>query len=237
MSIAYNSMGALDQGADDHDVDSYPRMLDLFCGAGGAAMGYHRAGFDVVGVDIAPQPRYPFEFHQADALTYPLDGFDVIHASPPCQGYTRARHIQGREHPQLLDALRERLSASGIPWVMENVNEAPMPHYLMLCGTHFGLRVYRHRQFESSHLLLSPGRCHHPVKLLPGYLCVYGAGARETQTGNRGNHYRRATRAEARAAMGIDWMTRAELSQAIPPAYTEFIGGQLIRSIKATYCA
>jgi DNA (cytosine-5)-methyltransferase 1 len=210
-----------------------PVLLDLFCGAGGAAMGYHRAGFRVVGVDLRPQPHYPFEFHQADALTFPLDGFDVIHASPPCQGYSRARFIQGREHPQLLRVLRRRLNASQQPWIMENVSGAPMSSYLQLCGTRFGLRVYRHRQFESSHLLLSPGACQHPMKLLPGYLCVYGSGARETQTGNKGNHYRRATVAQARAAMGIDWMTLAELSQSIPPAYTEWIGRQLLTALAA----
>ena len=210
-----------------------PLLLDLFCGAGGAAMGYHRAGFDVVGVDIAPQPHYPFTFIQADALTFPLDGVDAIHASPPCQGYSQANNIWGREHPQLIDAVRARLAAQGTPWVIENVRGAlsHMPSSLVLCGTHFGLRVYRHRLFESSHLLFAPMSCAHPAKLPPGYLSIYGHGARETQRGNRGNDYRRAGVAQARTAMGIEWMTQAELSQAIPPAYTEWIGRQLLATL------
>src|SRR3990167_5832997 len=132
------------------------RLLDLFCGAGGAAMGYHRAGFDVVGVDINPQPRYPFEFHQADALTFPLDGFDAIHASPPCQAYTAMRRLgknAGSNAPELVDPIRSRLVGSGVPWVMENVVGSPLLNPLMLCGSSFGLGVQRHRLFEGSHLV------------------------------------------------------------------------------------
>src|SRR3989304_5094805 len=106
-----------------------PKLLDLFCGAGGAAMGYHRAGFDVVGVDIKPQPHYPFEFHQADAMTWPLDGFDAIHASPPCPGSSRLRRLpwlKGREWPLLIPGVRRRLVAAGVPWVIENVMDAPL---------------------------------------------------------------------------------------------------------------
>src|SRR5574337_20985 len=126
-----------------------PRLLDLFCCAGGCAMGYHRAGFDVVGVDINPQQRYPFEFHQADAMTFDLSGFDAIHASPPCQAYTV---LGGREdlshYPDLVDAVRERLQASGKPWIIENVPGAPLRDPITLCGAMFGLRRYRHRLFE-----------------------------------------------------------------------------------------
>lgn len=215
---------------------SRPRLLDLFCGAGGAAMGYYRAGFDVVGVDIAPQKRYPFEFHQADALTYSLDGFDVIHASPPCQGYSASKGLARtaiKTWQPLLAPMRERLEAAGAPWVMENVAAArsAMRWPLRLCGTQFGLRVYRHRLFETSMPLFSPGKCSHPRYLEVDYLCVYGNHARRRQTGNRGNRYQRATVAEARLAMGIDWMTQKELSQSVPPAYTEWIGRQLLAAL------
>ncbi len=219
-----------------------PRLLDLFCGAGGAAMGYARAGFVVVGVDVKPQPHYPFEFHVGDALTYPLDGFDAIHASPPCQAYSvskglarRGRH-GGDAHPQLIDTIEARLRAHAKPWVIENVRGAlaQMPTSIQLCGTQFGLHVYRHRLFASSELLFAPGGwCHNPPHLMDGYLCVYGGLARRRQVGNRGNRYQRVSRAEAYAAMGIDWMTLAELSQAIPPAYTEWIGWQLLAALDA----
>ena len=217
-------------------MEKKPLLLDLFCGQGGASAGYVRAGFDVVGVDIAPQPHYPYTFIQADALTFPFDGFDAVHASPPCQGYSIANNIWSRRHPLLIDAVRARLTQSGIPWVIENVYGARthLPASLVLCGTQFGLKVYRHRLFESSALLFAPGMpCRHPAKLLPGYLSIYGHGARETQTGNRGNHYRRATVAQARAAMDIDWMTQAGLSEAIPPAYTAWLGTQLLAVVRA----
>ena len=122
-----------------------PRLLDLFCGAGGAAMGYHRAGFDVVGVDNRPQPRYPFEFHLGDAMSWPLGGFDAIHASPPCQRWTAAgtsRSI-GNGHPDLLTPTLARLSGQGAPWV---VPTAPLPGFV-LCGATFGLPIVRHRRF------------------------------------------------------------------------------------------
>lgn len=219
---------------------SKPRLLDLFCGAGG--MGYGLAEyFDVTGVDIESQPRYPFPFIKADALAYldtaDLRQYDAIHASPPCQGYSRSRHIRmnradRRERPLLLDAVRERLNASGLIWVMENVAEAPMPHFITLCGTMFGLKVYRHRQFESNMLLFSPGACKHPHELLPGYVCIYGHHVRGRQTGKTGNHYQRYPIETGRSAMGIDWMTQKELSQAIPPAYGRWIGAQLLDAIR-----
>lgn len=223
-----------------------PMLLDLFCGAGGCARGYQMAGFYVVGVDLCPQPRYCGDaFVQQDALEvldvllagetwhgYHLSDFAAIHASPPCQGYSRARHLRKyrpdhKEHPLLLDAVRWRLQATGLPWVMENVAQAPMPHYLLLCGTMFDLKIYRHRQFESNLVLFGPGACQHPHELLPGYVCIYGAHTRGRQRGRYGNRYERASVEDGRRAMGISWMTQRELSQAIPPAYTEWIGRQL----------
>lgn len=133
-----------------------PRLLDLFCGAGGSAVGYARAGFEVVGVDLKSQPRYPFEFHQADAMTYPLDGFDAIHASPPCQAYSVAQKLQGNLHPDLIGPTRFRLTESGKPYVIENVVGAPLLKPTLLQGTMFGLRTERKRLFETSFLLPMP---------------------------------------------------------------------------------
>lgn len=223
-------------------MDQQPLLWDGFCGAGGAGMGYKRAGFRVVGCDLAPQPHYAGdEFYQDDALRaldtllsgqtwngYHLDDFAAIHCSPPCQAYSCTRHIRGNEHPQLLEATRERLTASGVPWVIENVSGAPMGHFVRLCGTQFGLKVYRHRQFESSHLLFAPGPCSHPSKLLPGYVCVYGDHVRDSAKGKTGNHYNSLSIAVGRAAMDIPWMTQKELAQAIPPAFTEYLGKQLL---------
>lgn len=200
-----------------------PRLLDLFCGAGGAAAGYYRTGFEVVGVDIKPQPHYPFEFVQADALTYPLEGFDVIHASPPCQGYSRMRHLtwlRGKEYPLLIGAMWDRLSASGVPWAIENVEDAPMPYSLTLCGLSFGLPLYRHRRFGTSHLIFAPPHLRHVQVIQPGRML-----------GDRGrvSSWERATRLPA--AMGCPWMTQKEVGQAIPPAYTEWIGAQLMAAL------
>jgi DNA (cytosine-5)-methyltransferase 1 len=208
-----------------------PRLLDLCCGAGGAAVGYHRAGFDVVGVDCMPQPRYPFEFHQADALTFPLDEFDAVHASPPCQRFTRAgwrraninaRYPQSR-HPDVLTPLRIRLTAAGLPFVIENVPGAPMRVDLELCGSMFGLPIRRHRWFEAS-WPLSPFTLTHRHEGRIFSIFGHGAG-NKTRGQHRGDW---GTVAQWRDAMGIDWMVRDELSQAIPPAYTEWVGRQLL---------
>jgi DNA (cytosine-5)-methyltransferase 1 len=217
-----------------------PRLLDLFCGAGGAAVGYHRAGFDVIGVDNVPQPRYPFEFHLADAMTFPLEGFDAIHASPPCQGYSRLRHLpwlKGREYPRLIDATRERLEATGVPWIIENVYDAPLTG-IWLCGTQVGLELLRHRRFESNVLLIIPPHVPHKDVLAKGGRSLAKRYAGHGVTGvvkeiNRDSiagHV--AGIARARQVMGIDWMRRDELAQAIPPAMTEFLGTQLIRAVK-----
>jgi len=207
-----------------------PRLLDLFCKAGGAAMGYYHAGFEVVGVDIEPQPHFPFEFHQADALTYPLNDFDAYHASPPCQRYSRTKSLNPDfEYPDLLGKTRELLIVTGKPWVIENVVGAPFQHWIMLCGMMFGLRTYRHRRFETSFLMMQPEHPKHIERVLnagydtnwTGFYCVTGGC--------------NAPVAVMKEAMGIEWMTRAELTQAIPPAYTEFIGKYLMLAIKEPY--
>ncbi len=205
-----------------------PKLLDLFCGAGGASVGYHRAGFEVTGVDIAPQPHYPFTLIQADALTFPLDGYDVIHASPPCQHYSdlAARNGNRAAHPDLVALVRERIGH--LPYVIENVPEAPLINPVILCGTMFeGLRVLRHRGFESNMPLHTPTHGTHPLvytrdkrKAHYGRLDEMSAYVQVTGGGN-------CTVKAASSAMSIDWMTKAELNEAIPPAYTEFIGRQL----------
>jgi DNA (cytosine-5)-methyltransferase 1 len=208
-----------------------PRLLDLFCGAGGAAVGYHRAGFDVVGVDIAPQPHYPFEFHQADALTWPLDGFDAIHASPPCQAYSAATRDYSN-HADLYDLTRRRLHGAGLPFAIENVIGAPYDHGVFLCGSMFGLAVdgewvQRHRNFETSWFAFQP-QCQHPTDrralLVTGHAFI-------KEARDCGRHSRQGPFELAERLMGIDWMSRHELTQAIPPAYTEWIGAQLLRAL------
>jgi DNA (cytosine-5)-methyltransferase 1 len=207
-----------------------PRLLDLFCGAGGAAVGYSRAGFDVVGVDIKPQPRYPFEFHQGDAMTYSLDGFDAIHASPPCQRYTALKSVfDASGYEDLAEATRSRLVGSGLPWVIENVVGAPIRRDLILCAAPFGLRSYRHRIFESNVFLWNPEHPRHTTRVnrrKKNRRDHWDAGGFVTVVGDIGSYV-------GPEAMGIDWMTGNELSQAIPPAYTEFIGKQLLASIEA----
>jgi DNA (cytosine-5)-methyltransferase 1 len=207
-----------------------PRLLDLFCGAGGAAMGYHRAGFDVVGVDIEPQPHYPFEFHQADAMTfaYRLGEFDAVHASPPCQDWSLLHRNYGQPaHGTggLLLRTLELFQDLQKPWVVENVVGAPLPSAIELCGASFGLGasgldLNRHRRFQCSFPIMAPPCQHRPGKTIG----VYGHG---TNSWHRKKLGRNLTIAEQREAMGIDWMNRKELAQAIPPAYTQFIGEQL----------
>ena len=223
-----------------------PRLLDLFCGAGGCSMGYHRAGFDVTGVDNRPQPRYPFTFVQADAMTYPLDGFDAIHASPPCEAFTqmsarwRGKGTKADEHPDLLTPTLARLRPIEVPWVVENVQGAVhiMRVMLRLHGGMFpGLGVHRPRLFESNVLLLMPA-----ARQVKSPVGVYGTqpdGRTTYRYRNNGNYKGksliRAAKSveEAREVMGIDWMTWDEIRKAIPPAYTELIGAQLLDYVAA----
>jgi DNA (cytosine-5)-methyltransferase 1 len=214
-----------------------PRLLDLFCGAGGAAMGYHRAGFEVVGVDIKPQPNYPFKFHQADALDFPLDGFNAIHASPPCQAYSVANNIHARtDHPLLIDDTRTRIASARLPYVIENVegSREALDNPVVICGLSVGCNVRRHRLFECSFPVMVPPCGDHRGD----WLIVFGGmprrrGKKVGIAKGGGSVIRRplATAAEARSAMGIDWMTREELSEAIPPAYTEHIGYYLMLEV------
>lgn len=226
-----------------------PRLLDLFCGAGGAATGYHRAGFDVVGVDIVPQPRYPFEFVQMDALRCfqftdwlpdPSRPFDAIHASPPCQDYSRALRHMAAPQPRLIDPVRASLEESGLPWVIENVPGAPLPtqstldgrHGVELCGTQFGLRVGRHRLFEANVPLDAPAapcRCSGIYVMNPHNQAGRDRIYAEFGRNNVDKIWNRA--------MGVPWMNKHEGREAIPPAFTEFIGRQLLQHIEARAAA
>jgi DNA (cytosine-5)-methyltransferase 1 len=242
------------------------KLLDLFCCAGGAAMGYHRAGFDVYGVDLDPQPRYPFAFHQGDAiavLSRLIDGgsvtftrndgelpevltladFDAIHASPPCQLFTSAPSNKANFH-DLVNPVRELLHQVGVPWVIENVVGAPMVEPAVLCGTQFGMRaddvdgvplkLVRHRLFESNVHLSAPTACNHDRTVLTA--SVYGAGGGWTPQ-HRDSDARRGGYIPATSViqklMGIDWMSKHEMSESIPPVFTEHVGGQLMAHLRA----
>ena len=219
-----------------------PVLLDLFCGAGGAAMGYRRAGFDVIGVDIKPQKNYPFEFHQADVMkAYGGIGgwvnylsrpqpITAIHASPPCQDHMRSPGPSYETHGTgyLLPATRHSLIATGLPWVIENVPGAEMRADLKLCGCMFGLpHLKRERWFETSwHAFDLRQPCQHH----DGTMSVTGSGP-GTRIEKR-VFGRWPNRQDWSRAMGIDWMNHYELTQAIPPAYTEYIGRQLLDHLK-----
>lgn len=234
-----------------------PKLLDLFCGAGGAAVGYHRAGFDVTGVDINPQVRYPFPFRQADALAYLAEyghEYDAIHASPPCQAHSSLRTMHNAlEHADLVPDTRALLKATGVPYVIENVPGAPLHFPVTLCGTMFDLgcddaELRRHRLFESSVMLLAPacrhGRRADTLGVYGGHLRnrrrrvigVYGEGVRDSLR-KLDKGVDDFTVVQGREAMGIDWMTLAELCQSIPPAYTEYIGRQLLVALGAERAA
>lgn len=200
------------------------RILDLFCKAGGAAAGYARAfpGAEIVGVDHAPQPRYPFTFVREDVYSVLRDvawcqSFDLIHASPPCQRYSIANRIHGGLHPNLVPTVRYRLGKVGRPWIIENVPGAPLIDPVVVCGLALHLGVKRHRLFESN----MPLRGTVCPKGHPGqWVTVFGHAVKGRRATDHG-------RAVAGAAMGIDWMTLDELSEAVPPAYTHFLGSQI----------
>lgn len=223
-------------------VGDKPKLLDLFCGAGGAGYGYHLAGFEVTGVDITPQPNYPFRFIQADALDFPVDGFDAVHASPPCQKYStlskRFRTDRLHTYPDLIEPARQKLEVSGLPYVIENVSGAPLEAPVLLCGSQFGLTTYwpgvgkaglqRHRNFEL-HGFTAPGagKHDHDYYAIPvyGYTNTNGTVIFKGK-GFHGESFRDLRR----MIMGIDWMEHEELNEAIPPAYTKHIGKYLIQA-------
>lgn len=219
-----------------------PRLLDLFCGAGGAGMGYYQAGFEVTGVDIHPQKRYPFRFVQGDAIEYLYKHgheYDVIHASPPCQTHTKLNNIkkiQASTEQRYLDLVpqtRELLQMIAKPYVIENVVGAPLLNPTLLCGSMFGLKVYRHRLFETSWYCFAPPHYPHKDKTPPsgrgvspkGFISINSGGARNIPEGYTAAGYKSM-------AMGIDWMTQKELTEAIPPAFTRWIGEQLLTVIQ-----
>jgi DNA (cytosine-5)-methyltransferase 1 len=212
-----------------------PLLLDLFCCEGGAAVGYHQAGFDIIGVDIEPQPRYPFPMVVADALRPPfrLDTFDAIHASPPCQSYTTMSNRYGSDEPELIDVVRAMLRAAGRPYVIENVVGARrhMESPMMIHGGQVGLDVYRPRLFESNMLLTPPPKAPRPRDAA----AVYGrqeSKGRLLWTRNDGTELRAATLEQARAAMEMPWASWNGCREAIPPAYTRWIGEQLAQHLE-----
>lgn len=224
-----------------------PILLDLFCCAGGAAYGYHQAGFDIVGVDINPQPNYPFTFIQADAIQYVAehgDKYALRHASPPCQAFSKTRTLHTNTHPDLVAATREALQAVDGPYIIENVVGAPLDNPLMLCGTEFNLtardvdgtplKLLRHRLFESNMPLMGAGGCRHDPNILTA--SVYGAGGGWTPA-HRDSPKRRGGYVPhtdvCRELLGVDWTTKHELSQVVPPAFTEYLGRQAMDYINA----
>ncbi len=208
-----------------------PKLLDLFCGAGGASMGYHRAGFEVEGVDIKPQPRYPFKFYQADALEFPLEGYDAYHASPPCQLWANGYNPYRDTYPDLINPVRERLKKNRKPYVIENVPRSPLRQDLIICGCQLGLRhIRRKRVFEMNFKAPNSLPKEHNHSCMS--ISVTGTG---TPTGTWKMWGRALKLYEFRDAMGIEWMARKELSEAIPPAYTEYIGKYLMKGIVDLY--
>ncbi len=214
---------------------SRPLLLDLYCGAGGAAAGYYTAGFEVIGVDHRPQPRYPFEFVECDVFDFlkvtNISAYAAIHASPPCQLFTNAGNYKGREgHVNLIPATRKAIQDLGIPYIIENVPGAPLVRPVVLCGLSLGLNVKRHRLFEANVPLTAPP-C--PEGHPGDWYSVFGQSVRKRGAGITDSH-QTVPLEIGRHAMGISWMNRYELSQAIPPAYTELIGKQLLQMLNGT---
>ncbi len=222
--------------------DNRPILLDLFCGAGGAGMGYHQAGFRVIGVDCEPMPNYPFEFYRGDALFVAsfvasrgrlpesMGGhvIEAVHASPPCQRYSamsKCRPEIAEKYPDLVPGTRRHLTRGGLPWVIENVPGAPLRNDLELCGTQFGLELYRHRIFEMN-FPVSP-LAHRPHQVPASKAGHWTPGTIMSVSGHI------APIAHARKIMGINWTNRDELAESIPPAYTKYIGAQLMKRLEA----
>ncbi|MEV0187174.1 SAM-dependent methyltransferase [Kitasatospora purpeofusca] len=205
-------------------------VLDAYGCQGGAGMGYHLAGYRVLSLDKEPQPRNPFAFVQADALAFITEFghlFDLLHASPPCQRYTRCQKIQGREHPDLIAPTRTAMQATGRPWVIENVEEArsELRDPVMLCGAAFGLRTYRHRLFEpGGGLTITPPQ--HPVHTAS--LAKMGRPVADGEFMHVVGNFSNVSLARSDAVMGMPWATRDGLREAIPPAYTQLIGRQAV---------
>lgn len=217
------------------------KLLDLFCGAGGAGEGYRRAGFDVTGVDNRPMPNNPHTFIQADALEYLAEHgheYDAIHASPPCQPYSRAvtsrssewNDTLGKDEPALIEATRIALRRIGAPYVIENVVGAPLEHPMLLCGSMFGLYIQRHRLFESNVTLIAPP---HPScrGIAKRYAAEHGWDYRDMSVTGKGRHA--GTSDRWAALLGVTWqMRQRDLKEAIPPAYTEYVGRQLMEYLR-----
>lgn len=226
-----------------------PKLLDLFCCEGGAGAGYARAGFEVVGVDVTPQPRYPFEFRQMDALSidpkWIAANFDAVHASPPCQAYSVSKNAHNSNHPMLVEPTRALLKATGLPYVIENVIGAPLEAPMLLCGTMFGLStpdddgqhliLRRHRLFESNRWLSAPSHCICADLKVRGFRVAgaYGGGsANKVHAKNVRHGGYTPSKARRVELIGADWMTLHGLSQSIPPAYTEWVGRQLLATME-----
>lgn len=212
-----------------------PLLFDGCCCAGGASRGYHDAGFDVVGCDIDPQPNYPYEFVRGDVLdllgdTAFMARFDAVHVSPPCQKYTPLNAYNGHEYPDLVDPVRDLLVATGLPWVMENVVQAPLRDPVVLCGAMFGLTVYRHRAFESNIALAAPPEPPHVYRCVRnGYLPT----AERPFMSVHGGRHSKAWREKAAEVMGVPWTkTIREVCESIPPRYTRLVGAQLLAALR-----
>ena len=219
-----------------------PKLLDLFCKQGGCSMGYHRVGFEVTGVDIDPQPNYPFQFQQADALDFLAkhgSEFDVIHASPPCQSYSAATaeyRKKGKVYVDMVADTRAALDALGKPWIMENVPRSPVRRDIELCGVHFGLRVIRWRWFEvgGGLFIMNP----YPPQIIKGMVkkgmavSVVGKGSYKHTRGDAHPVFDQGSIKKTwQYAMGIDWMDCEGLREAIPPAYTEWLGSRILEQL------
>lgn len=204
------------------------KILDLYCKQGGASRGYELAGFEVVGVDIEAQPRYPYEFVQADAIEYlqtqDLSRFSAIHASPPCQKHSRLNAIWRRDYPDLIAATREALIEIGLPYVIENVQGAPLEETFMLCGRMFGQRYFRHRYFETSFFVLAPVHVPHRMKAPR----TSGLPQNDNEVYSFFGHFSGVR--EIADYIGCEWMNREGVANAIPPVYTEWIGRRIVEA-------